>query len=53
MGRLLAVVSGGMIGGLFYIMPGGVIFGFPASLPLFILAVVIGGILGLIVQYLE
>jgi hypothetical protein len=53
MGRALAVVSGGAIGGLFYIMPGGVIFGFPPSLPLFILAVVIEGILGLIVQDLE
>ena len=51
MGRALAVVAGGAIGGLLYIIPGGVIFGFPASLPLFILAVVIGGILGMIEQY--
>jgi len=53
MGRLLAVVSGGAIGGLLYIMPGGVLFGFPASLPLFILAVVIGGVLGMMEQYVE
>ena len=53
MDRVLAVVGGGAIGGLLYIMPGGVIFGFPASLPLFILAVVIGGTLGMIEHYLE
>jgi hypothetical protein len=53
MGWALAVVTGGVIGGLLYLVPGGVIFGFPASLPLFILAVVIGGILGLIEHYLE
>ena len=51
MGRTLAVVGGGAIGGLFYIIPGGAIFGFPENLPLFILAIVIGGILGMIEQY--
>jgi hypothetical protein len=51
MGWALAVVTGGVIGGLLYLVPGGVIFGFPASLPLFILAVVIGGVLGMMEQY--
>jgi hypothetical protein len=53
MGWALAVVTGGVIGGLLYLVPGGVIFGFPASLPLFILAVVIGGVLGMMEQYVE
>jgi hypothetical protein len=53
MGWALAVVSGGVMGGLLYLVPGGVIFGFPASLPLFILAVVIGGVLGMMEQYVE
>jgi hypothetical protein len=51
MGIAASAIAGGIVGVLLYIMPLGVIFGFPSSLPAFAAATIVGGILGAAFTY--
>jgi len=44
---------GAVLGGLLYLVPGGVIFGFPAALLPFVLVISIGAVLGAVDHHIN